>query len=64
MLCTKLVWFQESAEDLQLIVIDTVNVKDSKQETVQNVLNGMEKPMCNGKPKVLTVQVKLPLIDK
>jgi len=53
MLCTKLVWFQGSAEDLQLLVIDTINVEDSKQETVQSVLNEMNMPVYNGKPKVL-----------
>jgi len=53
MLCTKLVWFQRSAEDLQILVIDTIIVKESKQETVQSVLNEMN--MYNGKPKVLII---------
>jgi len=55
MLCTKLVGFQGSAEDLQLIVIDTINVEESKQEAVQSVLNEMNMPVYNGQPKVLIV---------
>jgi len=48
--CTKIIWFQVLTEDLQLIFIDTINVEEPKQETVQSVLNEMN--MYNGKPKV------------